>query len=144
MSLCPVIWIHSWLRFKNNSKKTQDVPSNGRHLLRDSLDPDAPASLHTWKKNPTQVKLEWREIVLWIYISSKPVELWQCVHLLKDGRCLILSKSWWLSCCTLSSASFFLQHSTLRGCEWKCSSRASYSTRKWTVCLPRVRYWFYS
>lgn len=34
------------------TQKTQDVPSNGRHLLKDSLDPDAPASLHTWGKKP--------------------------------------------------------------------------------------------
>lgn len=56
------------------------------------------------------------------------------MYLLNDGSCLILSKLRWLSCITLSCASFFLQHSTLRGWEWKCSSRASCTNTEQLLC----------
>lgn len=56
----------------------------------------------------------------------------------KDGRRLTPSKWSWLSCVRLSNASFFLQQSTLSGCEWKCSSSASCGdSTKWEVCSPR-------
>lgn len=49
-----------------------------------------------------------------------------CVlHLLNDGSCLTRSRSWWLSCSRFCTASFFSQHRTLSGREWKCSSRAN-------------------
>lgn len=58
-----------------------------------------------------------------------------CEHLLNDGSCLILSRSLWLSCVTFCRAFVFLQHNTLRGCEWKCSSRASCNDKKQKVLL---------
>lgn len=108
------------------------MPLNGRRLWEGSLYPEGPAFPHSWNNTGFERRNGKVEIN-----ESKSRSC--CVYLLKEGRRLTLSKWSWLSCFALSTASFFLQQRTLRGCEWKCSSSASCGdSTKWEVCLTRV------